>query len=119
MSVTPSDAQAASDTLAALERYRVHVTKLAARWMDAELYHTVAMELDRVRHACHALPRLSGAWVALLIAHAELVAGLWQLSNRPAGERKADHQRLLQRLLESADALQDQCMKLVGPAGPA
>ena len=118
MSATPTDAQAASDTLAALERYRLHVTKLTARWMDADLYHTVALDLEAVRRCCHGLPRLSGAWVALLIAHAELVAGLWHLSDRPATERRADHERLMQRLLQSADALQEQCMRLVGAAGP-
>lgn len=115
----PSDAQAASDTLAALERYRLHVTKLTARWMDAELYHTVSLELDKVRHCCHALPQLSGAWVALLIAHAELVAGLWQTSDRPAVERQSDHQRLLGHLLECGDALQAQCMKLLAPGAAA
>lgn len=119
MSAIPSDAQAASETLAALERYRQHVTKLTARWMDAELYHTVSLDLEDVRRCCHALPRVANTWVALLIAHAELVAGLWQLSNRPATERREDHERLLQRLLQCADALRDACMRQLGPSGGA
>ena len=116
MSATsPSETQAANDTLAALERYRTHVTQLTGRWLDAELYHTVAQDLDAVRRCCRALPRLSGPWVALLIAHAELVHGLWQVSREVSPARTPEHDRLLARVQVSVEALTATCMNLAAP----
>lgn len=115
MSATPPESQRAGKTLAALERYQRHVTQLAGRCMDAELYHAVAQDLDEVRHCCQALPSLSGPWVALLIAHAELVHGLWQVTRQAVPERAAEHQRLLARVHDAVQSLAGICMKMAAP----
>jgi hypothetical protein len=114
---SPSVPQAARDLLAVLERYGLHVGRLTGRWMDTELYHTVALEIDAIRHACQRLPGLSSPWVALLIAHAELMHALWQASGAPAGSPGTERHRLLAQVHEQLRRLEVQCMKLAG--GPA
>lgn len=104
----PPPLHAANEALAALERYEVHLRQLVARWLDAELYHTVSQDMQEVRRCCHALPPLSAGWVALLIAHAELVQALWR--NEPTAQR----QRQLAQVLECVHAVRDRCMRLAG-----
>jgi hypothetical protein len=106
--------EAARDLLAVLERYGLHVGKLTGRWMDAELYHTVSVDLDAIRHACQRMPGLSSPWIGLLIAHAELMHELWQASSAPAGSPMTERHRLLAKLHEQLRLLQAQCTKLAG-----
>lgn len=113
---SPSEAQAARELQAVLERYGLHVGQLTGRWMDTELYHTVALEIDAIRHTCQVLPNLSSPWVALLIAHAELMHALWQASGAPPGSLDTERHRLLARLHEQLRRLQAQCERLAGRA---
>ena len=108
-----SPSKAAGDALAAAEAYRRDVRELCTRWMDAELYHQVSQELEQVRRGCLGTPALSGPWVAVLIAHAELMHALWQASSTPPDSGQATRERLLQRLEDSLAALQAACMRLV------
>jgi hypothetical protein len=101
--------QAVGQALAALERYQVHVRQLVSAGGDAELYHTVSLDIQEVRRCCRELPALSAPWVGLLIAHAELSQGLWR--TQPAPERE----RLLEQVLENVRMLQQRCMEMAGP----
>jgi hypothetical protein len=116
MPETPhSPSKAASDALAAVERYRRHVRRLCTHWMDLELYHLVSHELEEVRRSCQQVPVLSGPWVAVLIAHAELMHALWQASGTPAASGQPTRERLLARVEQSLAGLEAACIKLAGP----
>ena len=111
--------RSARDALAALERYQLHITQLAGNWLDMDLYHTVAADVEQVRGSCAPLPQLSGPWVALLIAHAELMHALWR-GSRPGGAASAgERQDLLARTRSACGRLQDLCMQLLRAAGQA
>ena len=115
MPETPhSPSEAASEALAAVERYRRYVRQLCTHWTDADLYHLASQELEQVRRSCRGAPALSGRWVAVLIAHAELMHALWQAPGTPPDSGRPLRERLLGRLDESLAALQAACMKLVG-----
>jgi hypothetical protein len=113
MTVPQSAPQAVGAVLAALERYRLHVGQLTGPLVNPELYRTVSQDLDEVRRCCQPLPALSSGWIALLIAHAELMHSLWQ-ATRPAGPGKPERSKLLARVHENVDALQADCMRLQG-----
>jgi hypothetical protein len=120
MSASPnSAAQAAAETLAALDRYQLHVSQLAGRWLDAELYRTVSADLEAVRRCCQQLPALSAGWVSLLIAHAELMHALWQASKSNAKSGQPERQRLLDQVQERVRAIHTACMTGPGAGGAA
>src|SRR5262245_5214339 len=102
--------QAAREALAALERYQLHLRQLATRWVDAELYHHISVDVQEVRRCCHEVPVLSSGWVALLIAHAELSQALWRAAH-PASAPE-ERQRLLGNVFECIAELERQCMGL-------
>ena len=106
-------ASSAGTALAALELYLLHVARLAQRPVDAELYQTVAQDIATVRLACRELPQASTAWTGLLIAHAELMHGLW-LGSRG---QQPDLAGQLERVRENAQRVQAVCMRLAGPPG--
>lgn len=110
----PSTTAAAHQALAALEQYQARVKRLVSHFLDADLYQATSSDLDAVRAACAAVPTLSAAWVALLIAHAEFVHGLWQSTRTANPSTEADRQALLDHVLETTAALQRACMALVG-----
>lgn len=112
MPSTPTVPPAADALLAALEHYGSRVTQLTTRWKDAELYHAVSQEVDTVRHACESLPGMEPAWVALLIAHAELMHALWQAPGDEAAA--AERQRLLARVQQEVRGLQAMAMRVAG-----
>jgi hypothetical protein len=112
-----STPQAASEALAALERYQLHVTRLAGNWLDMDLYHSVSADIEQVRRSCHGVPHLAGPWVNLLIAHAELMHALWR-GSRPGGSGE-QRQELLARTRAACLSLQDVCMQLLKAAGQA
>mgnify|MGYP001627241169 CR=1 FL=1 len=67
----------ATDLATALDRYEQDVEDLVRAWPDAERYRRVTESMERVRACSALLPRLSVRCVELLIAHAELMQGLW------------------------------------------
>ena len=75
---TPALRAAALRAAVALERYELHVRRLAATWLDMELYRTVSAEIDEIKGHCACLPQFSVAWVSLLISHSELIHCLWR-----------------------------------------
>jgi hypothetical protein len=106
-----SAVDAAGAALGALERYSLCVARLVARRVDTELYQRVARDIDEVRHACRELPAAASAWTSLLIAHAELMHGLWQSSRGPA----PDLPERLARVQGKVQALQAVCMRVAAP----
>src|SRR5689334_4241037 len=90
---------AAMQAASALARYERHVRRLAATWLDMDLYAEVSGEIDEIKLLCATLPHVAVPWTNLLVSHAELVHALWQ------GEHAADpngaelsHQRLDEHL---------------------
>ena len=114
---SPTIQQPAREALAALERYQLHLRQLATRWVDAELYHHVSVDIQAVRRCCHETPALAAGWIALLIAHAELSQALWRAAH-PASAPQ-ERQRLLEQVFDAIAVLQRQCMDLLGPAEDA
>lgn len=110
--------QAANEALAALERYQLHVTRLAGNWLDMDLYHAVSADIEQVRRSCHGVPHLAAAWINLLIAHAELMHALWR-GSRPGGAGAEERQELLARTRAAGLSLQDVCMQLLKASGQA
>jgi hypothetical protein len=115
----PSSLQAVHAALAALERYQSHQRQLALGGVDPELYHRVSLDIQEVRRCCHAAPALSAAWVALLIAHAELSQALWRAAQPQGAPTVEDRQRLLAQVLDCVHALHVRCMELAAPPGAA
>ena len=68
---------------ATIESYEQHVEALLAAWPDMERYRTVSESIEEIRRYASALPVVSVQFVALLIAHTELVHALWKQSNDP------------------------------------
>lgn len=108
-------AQNASQTLAALERYQTHVRRLVANWQDPALYHEVSQDMEQVRRCCRQLSALSDAWVSLLIAHAELMHALWQVSRMGSKVDGEERTRLLAAVDQRVRAAQDICMRMLAP----
>ena len=104
--------QAAREALAALERYQLHVRQLVGNSLDMGVYHTVSVDIEQVRRSCQGVPHLSGPWVALLIAHAELMHALWR-GSRPAEPPSQERQDLLARTGDACMRMQDICMQLL------
>ncbi|MGV3571369.1 MAG: hypothetical protein ACO1PB_12280 [Ramlibacter sp.] len=63
---------------AALDRYELEFDALARHWPEMEQYAGVSGRMDELRVYSASLPDLSVQYVSLLIAHAELVHGLWK-----------------------------------------
>lgn len=99
----------ALQAVAALARYERHVRRLAATWLDMELYQTVSEELDEIRKCCDVLPQVMLPWTALLISHSDLIHALW----RSQGGTGEDARRQLQDHLACIDALARRCLRTV------
>lgn len=102
--------------VAALETYEQQVRRLAAEWLDIELYHSASAEIERIRAACAKLPQVSVAWVDLLISHAELVHCLWRSGQPQGASAAALVQQRLHEHLASIAALAERCRMLVDNA---
>jgi len=111
---SPPIPQAASEALAALERYQLHLRQMATGGVDAELYHRVSLDIQEVRRCCHEVHALSAGWVALLIAHAELSQALWRTGHPQDAPAAQERQRLAAHVVDCVRALQQECMDLLG-----
>jgi hypothetical protein len=103
----------------ALARYERHVRKLAATWLDMELYRTVSEEIDEIQRDCTMLPDVAAPWAALLVSHADLVHALWRSTQTatPAGPAP-DVRPQLERHLACIDALARRCLRAMERSSP-
>ncbi len=98
---------------ATLARYERHVRRLAATWLDMDLYHTVSAEVDDIGRTCTLMPDVRVSWVALLVSHAELVHSLWR-TGEPAAAEGAGSALALQEHLQCIDSLARRCLWVAG-----
>lgn len=96
---------------AALARYERHVRRLAATWLDMDLYQSVSNEIDEIKVYCATLPQLARGWSGLLISHAELVHALWRGAAQDGEQAAAERALRLQEHLECIDALARECLR--------
>ncbi|TWO72874.1 hypothetical protein FN976_01110 [Caenimonas sedimenti] len=64
--------------LASLDEYEVGMDQLVHEAWDGALYQSTTDCFDRMRNYAGAMPRLSAAWIELLIRRFELMAHLWE-----------------------------------------
>lgn len=99
----------AFEAAAALEAYEDQLLALRAPGVDPRRIAAVQRELRRVCSCCLRLPQLSGASIALLLAHHRLLAELAR-----AGEHRARHAPAagLREVEQCVAALQRACREL-------
>ena len=97
--------------VAEIEAYELDVDRMVAPDRDPELYQRVGHHMDQMRMYAAAVPRLSVAWVELLIRHFELTHALWRLQKGEADARAVREIRLAQR--NAAHALRRKCLQLL------
>jgi hypothetical protein len=94
---------------AALERYELDLRALAESWVDREAFRRVQQEFSELRILGASLPRLSVAWVAVLVSRARL---LQALCGRTGAAVAA-----LQDHLADVEGLHRRCLRLIGAQG--
>jgi hypothetical protein len=77
-STSPAVDAAAFQLAGKLEAYERDVDAMVDTWLDPDLYRRVREDVEELRRLGTAFPAFSVQWVELLIAHAELVHGLWR-----------------------------------------
>ena len=91
---------------AALEKYEMDLRRLAKAWRDAALFRRLQDEFCELRMLGASVPRLSVAWVAVLVSRTRLVQAL----RRGCVPSHAD----LQEHLKAIDALRKRCLRSIG-----
>lgn len=91
---------------AALEKYEMDLRALAASCRDPELFRRLQQEFGQLRLLGASLPRLSVAWVAVLVSRTRL---LQALCDRTASAGAALHEHLA-----AVDALRKRCLRSIG-----
>jgi len=99
--------------IAAVESYEREFERLLASWPDMEQYRAVSEGIDAVRLYAAALPSLSVQFVALLIAHAELVHALWQQTQGKAVVDRDELQPTWEQHQQCAASLRVRCKSLL------
>jgi hypothetical protein len=100
----------AFQVIAALESYEANLKKLAATWLDMDLYSQVSHHLDVVRLHAAGLPSIAVAWVEVLISHTELIHDLWR-STHAQPKAAASNAQLLDRHLAAIASLRGKCVR--------
>jgi hypothetical protein len=99
---------------AALEKYGHDAEKLIRDWPDMDLYREVSTQIDGLRMYSSALPHARVQWVELLIAHAELVHGLWRCEyGAPASGQREQLAQLRERHADCVAALRSRCLRVI------
>lgn len=91
---------------AALEKYEMDLRALADSWLDAESCRRLLAEFGELRILGASVPRLSVAWVAVLVSRARLLQALF---DRTASTAAALHEHLL-----AVDGLRKRCLRSIG-----
>lgn len=111
MSAFPASAldTVAMQLAVALDQYEDDVAAMADTWLDLDRYRQVSVEIEEIRALCSTLPQLSAPWAELLIAHAELIHGLWRLQFEHAAPAATGLAALRERHSASLAALRRRC----------
>ena len=108
-------AATASQLAAALEAYENDMDRLIAPVLDPDLYQKVSQRMDEMRLYALALPRVSVAWVEVLIRHFELTHGAWRLQQ--GGCRWEELVELREAQRAAVHRLRAQCLRIVASPG--
>lgn len=92
---------------AALEEYEMDLRALADTWLDADVVRRLLQEFGELRILGASLPRLSVAWVAVLVSRARL---LQALCGRTAPALSA----ALHEHLDAVNGLRLRCLRTLG-----
>jgi hypothetical protein len=96
---------------AALYAYERDISLMAAGRMDPELYQAIGRRMDEMRTYAASLPRLSVAWVDVLIRHFELTHGVWQVQQDKLAA--AQIARLHEDQRQACARLRKQCLHML------
>jgi hypothetical protein len=115
MSASPQPALDAilAELATAVASYEQDVEALLAAWPDMERYRTVSDGIDAIRRHAAAVPPVSVAFVALLIAHTELIHALWQQTNDGRAGNARHVQQAREQHAQCAAGLRRQCRGLL------
>jgi hypothetical protein len=91
---------------AALEKYEMDLRRLAEAWLDAALFRRLQEEFSELRILGASLPRLSVAWVAVLVSRTRLVQALCRGRSSWGAE--------LQEHLKAVEGLRRRCLRSIG-----
>ncbi|HEY0823312.1 MAG TPA: hypothetical protein VGD76_05940 [Ramlibacter sp.] len=91
---------------AALEKYEMDLRALADTWFDAQVCRRLLAEFGELRILGASVPRLSVAWVAVLVSRTRL---LQALCDRTSSAGAALHEHLL-----AVDGLRRRCLRSIG-----
>jgi hypothetical protein len=98
---------------AGLDQYDADVLRMMDAWIDIELYREVSEQIEKIRMYSSALPEVRVQWVELLIAHAELVHGLWRTHGARGGGTSESLDDLRQRHAQAIAALRERSLRIV------
>ena len=103
----------AAQLVAALASYEQEVEALLAAWPDMAHYEGVGARIDDIRRHAAGLPTVSVQFVALLIAHTELVHVLWTQVNGASPQHAQHLQAAREQHRECAAGLRLRCKALL------
>jgi hypothetical protein len=107
----------AREAVRALARYERHVRRLAATWLDMDLYQTVSQEIDDIKGFCGLVPELALPWASLLVSHADLVHALWRSGQAGGAEASPEVAAKLAEHIGWIDSLARRCLRVVESSG--
>ncbi|RYF18063.1 MAG: hypothetical protein EOO30_04470 [Comamonadaceae bacterium] len=92
---------------AGLERYEMDLRALAGACRDAEVFRRLQSEFSELRILGASLPKLSVAWVAVLVSRTRLLQAL-------CGRTAPAFSALLQEHLAAVEGLRRRCLRMMG-----
>lgn len=107
MQIKEFSARVASFKLAAaLEKYEMDLRALAAPWCDTGPLRRLQQDFGELRILGASLPRLSVAWVAVLVSRTRLLQAL--------ADRTAPLRAVLDEHLAAVEGLRKRCLRSIG-----
>jgi hypothetical protein len=98
---------------AALEQYEMDLRALADAWLEPHLLHRLQQDFGELRILGASVPRLSVAWVAVLVSRTRLLQATWTRGGM-AVAMAALHEHLA-----AVEGLRRRCLRILGAQGAA
>lgn len=92
---------------AGLERYEMDLRRLAGEFLDAQLWRRLQSEFGELRILGASLPKLSVAWVAVLVSRARLLQAA-------CGRTGPAFAAVLQEHLAAVEGVRRRCLRMMG-----